>query len=141
MKITLPGSEMPLAVKFSDGPKGNAGTQRKSIDLDRPSASDEYRINRNQSEEYRVTIRDTSISNRSTILTGERYKLKDRRQSAPHTLHTLMPDPDDKFGAGHAFVKKFEKTTTVLDKNNQPTDTANQLTANPTPPIQANNTN
>jgi len=36
-----------------------------------------------------------------------------------------MPDPDDKFGAGHAFVKKFEKTT-VLDKNNQPTDSTNQ---------------
>ena len=38
MKITLPGAEMPLAVKFSDGPKGSA-SQRKSVDLDRPSVS------------------------------------------------------------------------------------------------------
>lgn len=121
MKITLPGAEMPLAVKFSDGPKGS-GSQRKSVDLDRPSVSDEYRV--------------TYASNRSTILTGERYKLKDRRQSAPHTLHTLMPDPDDKFGAGHAFVKKFEKTT-VLEKNNQPTDSTNQNLTIPEIPTNA----
>lgn len=64
----------------------------------------------------------TYASNRSTILTGDRYKLKERRISTQHTLHTLMPDPDEKIGVGHAFVKKYEpKVPTVLDKNNQPT--------------------
>lgn len=35
MKITLPGAEMPLAVKFSDGNR----SARKSVDLDRPPAN------------------------------------------------------------------------------------------------------
>ena len=59
----------------------------------------------------------TYASNKSTIITGERYKLKDRRASQQHTLHTLMPEPDEKIGVGHAFMKKFENSS-IIDKNN-----------------------
>ena len=44
-----------------------------------------------------------------------------------------MPDPDEKIGVGHAFIKKFEKpkNPTVLEKNNQPADSELRLETQP----------
>ena len=54
-----------------------------------------------------------SYSNNSYIVTFEPkkketnsgYKVKERSQSASHTLHTLLPDEDDTPGCKHAFTK------------------------------------
>ena len=37
--------------------------------------------------------------------TNSGYKVKERCQSASHTLHTLLPDEDDTPGCKHAFTK------------------------------------
>jgi len=88
MKITLEGSLMPLAVKFSGGSR-----KRSRTDFDAP-ANDSYSNN-----SYIVTFESKKKE------TNSGYKVKERSQSASHTLHTLLPDEDDTPGCKHAFTK------------------------------------
>ncbi|CBY24526.1 unnamed protein product [Oikopleura dioica] len=93
MKITLPGADMPLAVKMYEE------RQKKTSfvgDLDKPSE-----------EGYKVTF----ASNRSTIIRGTKraYAVgaeKEAKTTTQHTLHSLQPDTDGVIGVDHAFVKK-----------------------------------
>ncbi|CBY35282.1 unnamed protein product, partial [Oikopleura dioica] len=107
MKITLPGADMPLAVKMYEE------RQKKTSfvgDLDKPSE-----------EGYKVTF----ASNRSTIIRGTKraYAVgaeKEAKTTTQHTLHSLQPDTDGVIGVDHAFVKKHEPSNYNSSKISSP---------------------